>query len=68
MPSFSSPPRGIWQLKCPNPQEFGIQGKKKKTLVMPGGEGGTGRSWVKLMQHKSVTANLFLKSDTERLI
>ena len=27
-PLFSSPPRGIWQLKSPHPQEFAIQGKK----------------------------------------
>ena len=26
-PLFSSPPRGIWQLKSPNPQEFAIKGK-----------------------------------------
>ena len=25
---FSSPPRGIWQLKSPHPREFAIQGKK----------------------------------------
>ena len=29
---------------------------------------GAGRSWVKLMQHTSVTAKLFLRSYTERLI
>ena len=27
-PLFSSPPRGIWQLKGPQPREFAIQGKK----------------------------------------
>ena len=27
-PLFSSPPRGIWQLKIPHPREFAIQGKK----------------------------------------
>ena len=27
-PLFSSPPRGIWQLKSPQPLEFAIQGKK----------------------------------------
>ena len=27
-PLFSSPPRGIWQLKSPRPWEFAIQGKK----------------------------------------
>ena len=26
-PLFSSPPRGIWQLKSPHPREFAIQGK-----------------------------------------
>ena len=28
LPFFSSPPRGIWQLKSPHPREFAIQGKK----------------------------------------
>ena len=27
-PLFSSPPRGIWQLRRPHRREFGIQGKK----------------------------------------
>ena len=27
-PRFSSPSRGIWQLKCPSPQKFTIQGKQ----------------------------------------
>ena len=27
-PLFSSPPRGIWQLKSPHPREFAIQGQK----------------------------------------
>ena len=27
-PLFSSPPRGIWQLKSPHPREFAIQGKQ----------------------------------------
>ena len=27
-PLFSSPSRGIWQLKSPHPREFAIQGKK----------------------------------------
>ena len=27
-PLFSSPPRGIWQLKSPHPREFAIRGKK----------------------------------------
>ena len=33
-PLFSSPPMGIWQLKCPRPREFAIYGKK---MPMPGG-------------------------------
>ena len=28
-PLFSFPPRGIWQLKSPNPREFAIQVNKK---------------------------------------
>ena len=45
-PLFSSPPRGIWQLKSPHPREFAIQGKK---MLMPGGqpEGGGG-GWAKV--------------------
>ena len=40
-PLFSSPPRGIWQLKSPHPREFAIQGKKK--MLMPVNQpGGTG--------------------------
>ena len=39
-PLFSSPPRGIWQLKSPHPWEFAIQGKK---MLMPGGLPGGGR-------------------------
>ena len=46
---FSSPPRGIWQLKSPHPREFALQGKK---MLMPGdqpwrggGGGVAGRSW-----------------------
>ena len=40
-PLFSSPPRGIWQLKSPHPWEFAIQGKKNANA---GGRGelGTG--------------------------
>ena len=48
-PRFSSPPRGIWQLKSPH-REFAIQGKK---MLMPGGqpwggEGGWGWAQVEL--------------------
>ena len=47
-PPFSSPPRGIWQLKSSHPQEFAIQGKK---MLMPGGQPGgeDGRRWNWLM-------------------
>ena len=36
---FSSPPRGICQLKSPHPREFAIQGKK---MLIPGGQPGGG--------------------------
>ena len=39
-PLFSSPPRGIWQLKSPHPREFAIQDKK---MLMPGAQPGKGR-------------------------
>ena len=39
-PLFSSPPRGIWQLKSPHPREFAIQGKKK--IQTPRGQPGRG--------------------------
>ena len=38
---FSSPLRGIWQLKSPHPREFAIQGRKK--MPMPGVSPGGGR-------------------------
>ena len=42
-PLFSSPPRGIWQLKSPHPREFAIQGKKNANARgSAGGEGGLG--------------------------
>ena len=34
-PLFSSPARGIWQLKSPRPWEFAIQGKKKNANLWP---------------------------------
>ena len=40
---FSSPRRGIWQLKSPHPREFAIQGKKNANgRGQPGGRGGEG--------------------------
>ena len=39
-PPFSSPPRVIWQLKSPHPQEFAIQGKKNANARGSAGEGG----------------------------
>ena len=49
-PLFSSPPRGIWQLKSPHPREFAIQGKK---MLMAGGQpgGGAGRRWNWLVHY-----------------
>ena len=52
---FSSPPKGIWQLKSPHPRESAFQGKKCQcpgvSLGMGGGGGGAGRRWNWLM-HK----------------
>ena len=46
-PFFSSPLRGIRQLKSPHPREFAIQGKK---MLMPGvsppGGGGLGAGGI----------------------
>ena len=42
-PLFSSPPRGIRQLKSPYPREFAIQGK----MLMPGGQPGGG-GWAQV--------------------
>ena len=39
-PLFSSPPRGIWQLKSPHPREFAIQGKKNANARGSAGGGG----------------------------
>ena len=43
-PLFSSPPRGIWQLKSSHTREFAIQGKK---VLMPGGQPGEG-GWAQV--------------------
>ena len=51
-PLFSSPPRGIWQLKSPHPRVFAIQGQKNANAqgsARGGGGGGAGRSWNWLM-------------------
>ena len=50
-PLFSSPPRGVWQLKSPHPREFAIQGKKDAN-ARGSAQGGAGRRWNWLM-HKS---------------
>ena len=46
-PLFSSPPRGIWQLKSPHPREFAIQGKKSANArgSARGGLGAGGIDW-----------------------
>ena len=51
-PLFSSPPRGIWQLKSPHPREFAIQDKKNANArgsARKGEGGGPERSWNWLM-------------------
>ena len=49
---FSSPPRGIWQLKSPHPREFAIQGKKNAN-DRGSARGGAGRSWNWLMHRQN---------------
>ena len=41
-PLFSSPPRGIWQLKSPHPQELATQGKQNALSGGSLGSGGLG--------------------------
>ena len=45
-PLFSSPPRGIWQLKSPHPREFAIQGQKNANAR--GSARGGGRGWAQV--------------------
>ena len=45
-PVLSSPPLGIWQIKCHSPREFAIHKKEKANSVNPGG---WGSSWNWLM-------------------
>ena len=45
-PLFSSPPRGIWQLKSLLPQEFAIQGKQN--AYARGSPRGGGEGWAQL--------------------
>ena len=40
LPLFSSPPRGIWQLKSPHSREFAIQGKQNANARGSAREGG----------------------------
>ena len=48
-PLFSSPPRGICQLKSPHPRKFAIQGKKNANArgsARGGGGGGLGAGGI----------------------
>ena len=47
---FSSPPRGIWQLKSPHPREFAIQSKKNAN-ARGSARWGAGRRWNWLMHY-----------------
>ena len=49
---FSSPPRGICQLKSPHPREFAIQGQKNANS-RGSARGGPGRRW-NLLMHKHI--------------
>ena len=56
-PLFSSPPRGIWQLKSTHPREFAIQGKKNANArgSARGVGRGAERSWNWLMHYFHVS-------------
>ena len=54
-PLFSSPPRGIWQLKSPHPREFAIQ-VKKNANARGSARGGAGRSCNWLMHYSIMSA------------
>ena len=45
-PLFSSPPRGIWQLKSLHPREFAIQGKKNANARGSAGGRGVGAGGI----------------------
>ena len=45
-PLFSTPFRGIWQLKSPHTREFAMQGEKKANAR--GLAGGGGEGWAQL--------------------
>ena len=47
-PLFSSPPRGIWQLKSPHPREFAIHEGKKNANARGSARGGGGLAQVEL--------------------
>ena len=57
-PLFSSPSRGIWQLKSPCTREFAIQGKKNANARVSAREG-AGRCWNWLM-HNWLLEKLFV--------
>ena len=46
-PLFSSPPRGIWQLKGPHHREFAIQGEKNANARGSARKGGGG-GWAQV--------------------
>ena len=55
-PLFSSPPRGIWQLKSPHPREFAIQGKKNANArgsALWGGGGGLTDAYLRSTASRS---------------
>ena len=65
-PLFSSPPRGIWQLKSPHPREFAIQGKKNANARgSPRGGGGLsagGIDWC--ISNKICTSDFYRTKET----
>ena len=64
-PLFSSPPRGIWQLKSPHPREFAIQGQKhanaRESARGGGGLAAAGIDWciIKIIQFSLNMGTMF---------
>ena len=62
-PLFSSPLRGIWQLKSPHPREFAIQGKKNANA-----RGSARGGWAQVELTDALVQNkIILQSETLNL-
>ena len=60
-PLFSSPPRGIWQLKSPHLREFAIQGKKNANAMGSARRGRGGGGWAQVELTDALLRSKFLR-------